>query len=226
MDVGNVKDAAQVKLEGKLSPLSELTKLMNSIPRPLRSPAVMYPNHHSKHPRNPNSLERVSLLFSLRDPKLKYRTSKVAFVNKDTDSIHKSLSIAHIFRTDPLPIAPISFSSIVSQPPPIKKVHTKTGSSSTSSSENDLEVTLDWEEIPKASDDWTEARKKQHKKPVSERRERGGRRALAGTVPDANGSGKGKRGGRKRDNGVRDMKPRPCHTYYLSKFTFSPLRLS
>jgi len=75
------------------------------------------------------------------------------------------------------------------------------------------------------SDDWTEAKKKQHKRPVSERRERGGRRALAGTVPDGNVSGngsgrrerKGKRGGRKRDNGVRDMKPRPCHTYYLSK---------
>ena len=83
-------------------------------------------------------------------------------------------------------------------------------------------------------DDWTEAKKKQHKRPVSERRERGGRRALAGTVPDGNGSGsgsgrrerKGKRGGRKRDNGVRDMKPRPCHTYYLSESTFSPFRLS
>ena len=83
-------------------------------------------------------------------------------------------------------------------------------------------------------DDWTEAKKKQHKRPVSERRERGGRRALAGTVPDGNGSGsgrrerKGKRGGRKRDNGVRDMKPRPCHTYYLSKssVSFDSLSLS
>jgi hypothetical protein len=151
------------------------------------------------------------------------RTPRVAFINKPTDSIHKSLSVPHIFRTDPLPVAPISFSSILSQPPPIKKIHTKTGSASPSSSEGDLEVTLDWEEIPKAGDDWTEAKKKQTKKPSSERRERGGRRALAGTVPDGNGSGsgrrerKGKRGGRKRDNGVRDMKPRPCHTYYLSE---------
>jgi hypothetical protein len=161
------------------------------------------------------------------------RTPRVAFINKPTDSIHQSLSVPHIFRTDPLPVAPISFSSILSQPPPIRKIHTQTGSASTSSSEGDLEVTLDWEEIPKAGDDWTEAKKKQHKKPVSgERRERGGRRALAGTVPDGNGSGsgrrerKGKRGGRKRDNGVRDMKPRPCHTYYLSESSFSPLRLS
>ena len=204
---------------------------MDSVPRPLRSPTVMHPNHRSKHPRHSNPLGRVSPLFSLPDLQLMARTSKLAFINKQpTDSIHKTLSIPHIFRTDPLPVAPLSFSSILSQPPPIKKVHTKTGSASTSSSEGDLEVTLDWEEIPKGGDDWTEAKKKQHKKTSSERTERGGRRALAGTVPDGSGSGKrerkGKRGGRKRDNGVRDMKPRPCHTYYLSKSTFSPLRLS
>ena len=155
------------------------------------------------------------------------RTSKLAFINKPTDSTHKSLSIPHIFRTDPLPVAPISFSSILSKPPPITEIHMKTGSASTSSSEGDLEVTLDWEEIPvsKAGDDWTEARKKQNKKVPSTTTERRGRRALAGTVPEGNASGngsgkrerKGKRGGRKRDNGVRDMKPRPCHTYYLSE---------
>jgi len=186
----------------------------------------MHPDHHSKHARHSNPLGLVSLLFSLLDLQLTDRTSKLAFINKPTNPAHRTLSIPHIFRTDFLPVAPLSFSSILSQPPPIKKVHTKTGSASTSSSEGDLEVTLDWEEIPKAGDDWTEAKKKQHKKPSSERRERGGRRALAGTVPDGSGSGrregKGKRGGRKRDNGVRDMKPRPCHTYYLSKSTFAP----
>ena len=89
-----------------------------------------------------------------------------------------------------------------------------------------MEVTLDWEEIPlsKGGDDWTEARKKQNKKVLSTSTERRGRKALAGTVSDGPGNGagkrerKGKRGGRKRDNGVRDMKLRPCHTYYLSEF--------
>ena len=112
----------------------------------------------------------------------------------------------------------------------------KTGSASTSSSEGDLEVTLDWEEIPvsKAGDDWTEARKKQNKKVLSTSTERKSRRALAGTVPEGNASGngsgkrerKGKRGGRKRDNGVRDMKPRPCHTYYLSECLLLPYTVS
>lgn len=110
------------------------------------------------------------------------------------------------------------------------------------SSASDLEVTLDWEEVPKESDDWTEARRKQTKKIPSSRRDgresregRGGRegregregkegrerrsgKALAGT--DGNGGrreGRGKRSSRKRDQGVRDMKPRPCHTYYLSE---------
>jgi hypothetical protein len=60
MDVGNIKDAAQVKVEGTLSHLHHAKNLMNSVPRPLRSPAIMHPDHRSKYPRNPNSLERVS----------------------------------------------------------------------------------------------------------------------------------------------------------------------
>jgi hypothetical protein len=90
-----------------------------------------------------------------------------------------------------------------------------------------LDVQVEWED--RRDDDWTEARKKQNKRPATTTttsrggRERGVRKALAGTGNDGK-EGKdgrrerrGKRGSRKRDHGVRDMKPRPCHTYYLSE---------
>ena len=159
-----------------------------------------------------------------------------------TDTTHKNLSLPHIFRSDPIPVPPISFSTIVAKPPPTI-THKQYGSTSTSSSseadaEADLETTLDWEEVSKNGDgianDWTEARKRQNKKSSSDRdgsnrrdgregRERGGggRRVLAGTGTATGNDGRkerrGKRGSRKKDNGVRDMKPRPCHTYYLSE---------
>jgi hypothetical protein len=128
----------------------------------------------------------------------------------------------------------------MSQPQLVKKetssnsVPPSVSVSTVSGSEPDLEVQVyDWEESQKdpsvGSDDWTEAKKKGGKKEKDksgpgERKERGGRRGLAGTAAAANGNGSGrerktKRGSKgKKDFGVRDMKPRPCHSYYLSKF--------
>jgi len=48
MDVGSVKDATQAKVEGKSLSLLDLTKLMCSVPGPLRSPILMYPDYRRK----------------------------------------------------------------------------------------------------------------------------------------------------------------------------------
>jgi hypothetical protein len=180
---------------------------------------------------------------SSQDSKLISRTAELSLIGGTTDPALNIHELPHIFRSEPLPPAPISFSSIVmSQPQLAAKKEASSNSvppsvsvSTVSGSEPDLEVQVyDWEESQKdpsvGSDDWTEAKKKGGKKEKDksgsvERKERGGRRGLAGTAAAAanfNGSGrerKTKRGSKgKKDFGVRDMKPRPCHSYYLSKF--------
>lgn len=96
----------------------------------------------------------------------------------------------------------------------------------TASQSDDLEVEVyDWEEMPKENiDEWTEARKKGNKKVAQGTKStpNSTKKASNTASPAVNGSGKKdkklKRGGVKhrKDYGVRDMKPRPCHSYYLS----------
>jgi hypothetical protein len=181
------------------------------------------------------------------------RAPKLVWIGKPTDVNPQTQAFAHIFRTNPLPLAPPSFSSIVlSQPPPlppalIKKLETENALSSldtSSISEGEIDYQeYDWEEAhiqaenkrAVGPEDWIEAKRKPGKKIVpaasgggggGRGRDRGSRRALAGTgtgnstAIDANGREKrSKRGGRgKRDSSnVRELKPRPCHSHYLSK---------
>lgn len=100
--------------------------------------------------------------------------------------------------------------------------------------DNDMRII----EANKSDDDWTEARKKPAKKVIANagdggrgrERERSGRRGLAGTNNNPSSSGRdkdrrNKRGGKgRRDReresmNVRDLKPRPCHSHYLSEYS-------
>lgn len=162
-----------------------------------------------------------------------------------------------LFRTDPLPAIPISFSSIVSSAPqtPRKQDPMYTvpeldhdARSSVQSTSDDLDVEIfEWEELPKHAltesqtkviDEWTQAGsgKKGHKKsagkstrgPPGGGNRRGGgkdREREDGSVdsketPGNRGGKRTKRGGVKhrKDYGVRDMKPRPCHSHFLSAY--------
>jgi len=100
--------------------------------------------------------------------------------------------------------------------------------------DNDMRII----EANKSNDDWTEARRKPAKKVIANaggggggrERERSGRRGLAGTNNNPSSSGRdkdrrNKRGGKgRRDReresmNVRDLKPRPCHSHYLSEYS-------
>lgn len=110
--------------------------------------------------------------------------------------------------------------------------------SASPSAPEDLEVEVEvfeWEELPKQPntiDEWTEAGggKKGHKKAVSKTANgagaQGGKKGhsrdnASGSskcTPGVKRDRKSKRGGVKhrKDYGVRDMKPRPCHSHFLS----------
>lgn len=175
------------------------------------------------------------------------RHPKLIWIGKPTDDNPQTRPFAHIFRSDPLPVAPPSFSSILLQPRPQAIIQMTENSNETSSSSTlstpEADVGYqdnDWDdmriiEANKSDDDWTEARRKPAKKVIANaggggrERERSGRRGLAGTNNNPSSSGRdkdrrNKRGGKgRRDReresmNVRDLKPRPCHSHYLSKY--------
>jgi len=177
------------------------------------------------------------------------RHPKLIWIGKPTDDNPQTRPFAHIFRSDPLAVAPPSFSSILLQPRPQAIIQMTENSNETSSSstlstpEADVGYQDEWDdmriiEANKSDDDWTEARRKPAKKVIANaggggggrKRERSGRRGLAGTNNNPSSSGRdkdrrNKRGGKgRRDReresmNVRDLKPRPCHSHYLSEYS-------
>lgn len=151
------------------------------------------------------------------------RSSAMTDDSSDANANATIYTLPEIFRSTPIPSAPMSFSSVVSSvpqtphrlPPP--------------SEADDLEVEVyEWEELPKQNiDEWTEAKKKgSRKKPSTAGAESA--KKPAGSTPGSknNTPGKDKKSGKQRggnnhkSRGVRDIKPRPCHSHYLSTSRF------
>lgn len=171
------------------------------------------------------------ILLGTRNPSLfeSPPSDKVVLIKSSESSGEaKAVTFPDLFRSEPLPVVPISFSSVVSSAPQTpRKPNPPAAEQDGTSQSEDLEVEVyDWEELPKDNiDEWTEARKKGHKKVAAGSKPTPGsaKKASASASPAMSGKKdkKFKRGGVKhrKDYGVRDMKPRPCHSHYLSTCT-------
>lgn len=177
------------------------------------------------------------------------RSDKIHIIRSNPDAdTPRAAPYLELFRADPIPIVPKSFSSIVSSAPQTPLSHTRVSSgpetdleirSVSQSTSDELEVEVyEWEELPKDTkniEEWTEAKNRGHKKTAdraanangggkrggrdrSRERERDGKDLSSGSKKEKE---KRKRGGvkHKKDYGVREMKPRPCHSHFLSMLT-------